>query len=131
MRQLERNSRTAKVFARIITARLIGIQHGKRARHAICSRQVVIGDNQVHAQSPSRLRCIESANSGIDTDDEAYVIRVLVGSAASILFMSDSGVKTEQALLASHLDVRSDIIIKGQQWLDRKVAPWALQREDR
>jgi len=47
-------------------------------------------------------------------DDQAYVIRVLVGPAASILFMSDSGVKTEQALLASHLDVRSDIIIKGQ-----------------
>jgi competence protein ComEC len=47
-------------------------------------------------------------------DDQAYVIRVLVGPAASILFMSDSGIKTEQALLASHSNVRSDIIIKGQ-----------------
>src|SRR6266516_1114720 len=47
-------------------------------------------------------------------DDQAYVIHVLVGPAASILFMSDSGIKTEQALLARHLDLRSDIIVKGQ-----------------
>src|SRR6266403_1456925 len=47
-------------------------------------------------------------------DDQAYVIRLLVGRAASILFMSDSGVKTEQALLARRLDLRSDIVVKGQ-----------------
>ena len=47
-------------------------------------------------------------------DDQAYVIHVLVGPAASILFMSDSGIKTEQALLARHLDLRTDIIVKGQ-----------------
>jgi len=47
-------------------------------------------------------------------DDQAYVIRALVAPASSILFMSDSGIKTEQALLARHLDIRSDIIVKGQ-----------------
>ena len=47
-------------------------------------------------------------------DDQAYVIRVLVGPAASILFMSDAGIKTEQALLAHHSDLRSDVVIKGQ-----------------
>jgi len=47
-------------------------------------------------------------------DDQAYVIRVLVGPAASILFMSDAGIKTEQALLARHSDLRSDIVVKGQ-----------------
>src|SRR6266403_924941 len=47
-------------------------------------------------------------------DDQAYVIRVLVGPAASILFMSDAGIKTEQALLARRLDLRSDIVVKGQ-----------------
>jgi ComEC/Rec2-related protein len=46
-------------------------------------------------------------------DDQAYVIHLLVGSA-SILFMSDSGIKTEQRLLASHLNLRSDIVVKGQ-----------------
>jgi competence protein ComEC len=47
-------------------------------------------------------------------DDQAYVIRLLVGRTASVLFMSDSGIKTEQALLAHHSNVRSDIVIKGQ-----------------
>jgi beta-lactamase superfamily II metal-dependent hydrolase len=28
--------------------------------------------------------------------------------------MSDSGIKTEQALLASHLNLQSDIVVKGQ-----------------
>src|SRR6266566_4580060 len=47
-------------------------------------------------------------------DDQAYVIHVLVGPAASILFMSDAGIKTEQTLLACHSDLRSDIVVKGQ-----------------
>jgi ComEC/Rec2-related protein len=47
-------------------------------------------------------------------DDQAYVVQLLVAPVTSILFMSDSGVKTEEQLLANHLDLRSDIIIKGQ-----------------
>jgi competence protein ComEC len=47
-------------------------------------------------------------------DDQAYVIHLMVAPATSILFMSDAGVKTEQALLDRHLNVQSDIIIKGQ-----------------
>src|SRR5436190_9853808 len=47
-------------------------------------------------------------------DDEAYVIGLVVTPASRILFMSDSGVKTEQALLGSGLNLQSDIIIKGQ-----------------
>jgi competence protein ComEC len=46
-------------------------------------------------------------------DDQAYVVHLLVAPATWILFMSDSGVKTEQALLASRLNLQSDIIIKG------------------
>jgi competence protein ComEC len=52
--------------------------------------------------------------SSLIADDQAYVIRVLVRPAASILFMSDAGIKTEEALLAGHLDLRSDIVVKGQ-----------------
>src|SRR5213080_1559904 len=48
------------------------------------------------------------------TDDQAYVIYLVVAPATCILFMSDSGIKTEQALLASGLNLQSDIIIKGQ-----------------
>jgi len=52
--------------------------------------------------------------SSLIADDEAYVIRVRVEPAASILFMSDSGIQTEEALLASDSNPRSNIIIKGQ-----------------
>ncbi len=48
------------------------------------------------------------------TDDQAYVVQLLVARATSILFMSDSGIKTEEQLLAHHSDLRSDIIVKGQ-----------------
>lgn len=54
-----------------------------------------------------------NVNSPI-SDDQAYVVHVLVAPTTWILFMSDSGIKTEQALLASHLNLHSDIIIKGQ-----------------
>jgi len=47
-------------------------------------------------------------------DDQAYVVHLLVAPATAVLFMSDSGIKTEQALLASGVNLRSDIIIKGQ-----------------
>lgn len=46
-------------------------------------------------------------------DDQALVIQLLTPSAR-ILLMSDSGALTEQALLAAGVDLRSDIIIKGQ-----------------
>jgi ComEC/Rec2-related protein len=52
--------------------------------------------------------------SSLIADDQAYVVQLLVAPATSILFMSDSGVKTEEQLLAHRLDLRSDIIVKGQ-----------------
>jgi competence protein ComEC len=47
-------------------------------------------------------------------DDQAYVIQLSVAPSTSILFMSDSGLETERALLAYGLNLHSDIIIKGQ-----------------
>jgi competence protein ComEC len=47
-------------------------------------------------------------------DDQAYVVHLLVAPATWVLFMSDSGIKTEQALLASGLNLQSDIVVKGQ-----------------
>src|SRR5437667_3108572 len=48
------------------------------------------------------------------SDDQAYVIQLVVAPSTSILFMSDTGEKTEGSLLAYGLNLRSDIIIKGQ-----------------
>jgi beta-lactamase superfamily II metal-dependent hydrolase len=47
-------------------------------------------------------------------DDQTYVVHLIVAPATSILLMSDSGVKTEEQLLASGWNLQSDIIIKGQ-----------------
>ncbi len=47
------------------------------------------------------------------SDDQAYVIQLVVARSTSILVMSDSGEKTENSLLAYGLNLRSDIIIKG------------------
>src|SRR5438477_5718542 len=48
------------------------------------------------------------------TDDQTYVIQLVVAPSTSILLMSDSGEKTERALLTYGLDLHSDIVIKGQ-----------------
>ena len=47
-------------------------------------------------------------------DDETLVIQLLVSPAAKVLIMSDSGYPTENALLTSRVDLRSDILVKGQ-----------------
>ncbi len=48
------------------------------------------------------------------SDDQAYVLRVFIEPSTSILFMSDSGIETERALLSYGLNLHSDIIVKGQ-----------------
>jgi competence protein ComEC len=47
-------------------------------------------------------------------DDETLVVQLSVAPATNILFMFDSGYPTENAILASGVDLRSDILIKGQ-----------------
>ena len=66
------------------------------------------GDVIAHVLFPARIFSAKRA------DDEAYVIRVSIAPSTSVLFMSDSGVETERALLTNGLNLQSDIIIKGQ-----------------
>src|SRR5438309_4004981 len=47
-------------------------------------------------------------------DDETLVVQLSIAPATKILFMSDSGHSTENAILASGADLRSDILVKGQ-----------------
>ncbi len=49
-------------------------------------------------------------------DDQAHVIQVSIAPSTSVLFMSDSGVETERALLAYGLNLRNDIVVKGQHY---------------
>ena len=46
-------------------------------------------------------------------DDQAFVVQLAV-NGTKILFMSDSGYVTEKALIASGIDLRSDVLVKGQ-----------------
>lgn len=47
-------------------------------------------------------------------DDQTLVIQLIIAGKHRVLFASDSGQKTESALLLRHDDLRSDILIKGQ-----------------
>jgi competence protein ComEC len=47
-------------------------------------------------------------------DDEALVMQLVIGRATKVLLVSDSGSATENALLVSDADLRSDILVKGQ-----------------
>src|SRR6266540_103618 len=49
-------------------------------------------------------------------DDQAHVVQVSIAPSTSVLFMSDSGVETERALLAYGLNLRNDIVVKGQHY---------------
>jgi len=48
------------------------------------------------------------------TDDQTYVIQLFVEPSTQVLFMSDSGFAIERKLLASGLNLRSHVVIKGQ-----------------
>jgi len=48
------------------------------------------------------------------TADEQSLVVHLITSSARILLMSDSGEATERSLMSSHVDLRSDILVKGQ-----------------
>lgn len=49
-------------------------------------------------------------------DDQALVIQLAVAGESRVLIMSDSGVATEEFLLRTYPDLRSDIVVKGQHY---------------
>lgn len=65
-------------------------------------------DAVAHVLFPSR------GFAGATADDQALVVRLIIGQGTPVLFMSDNGAETEHALLSNRSDLRSDIVIKGQ-----------------
>ncbi len=47
-------------------------------------------------------------------DDQAVVAQLIIDSQVRVLLVSDIGVETENALCESHLDLGSEILVKGQ-----------------
>jgi beta-lactamase superfamily II metal-dependent hydrolase len=56
-------------------------------------------------------------------DDQALVVQLRIGENCRVLLMSDSGLGTEAALLASPNDLRSEILIKGQHYGGKSGSP--------
>jgi competence protein ComEC len=90
------------------------LQHLFR-EHGIKPNNLAAGDSfQLSRDVTARVVFPPRNFSSPIADDQAGVVHLLVAPTVRILFMSDSGIKTEQALLASRLNLQSDIIIKGQ-----------------
>ena len=51
LRQLERDGRAAEEFFRIGAARLVGIEDGQRVGHGVAASRVVVGDDEVEAET--------------------------------------------------------------------------------
>lgn len=92
----------------------------KELRRCFRKRRITPADlaqNDTFQLSPEVTATILHPPRGLiaaTADDQAYVIRLLVKPSTAVLFMSDSGEATEQRLLQSGADLRSDILVKGQ-----------------
>ena len=69
--ELEGDSRAAEVFAGVDTICAVRIEHGKRGRQASgFIGQVMVGDDEVDAESCGGLGRGKGANAGVDADDQ-------------------------------------------------------------
>ena len=89
-------------------------------RRGLRPRNLSLGENFAAAKSVSLQRLYPpsdlSRSTTANTDDQALVVRLTVGPSVKVLFMSDSGYETEAALIESGVDLRSDILVKGQHY---------------
>src|SRR5581483_4521783 len=96
------------------------LRHSQKVATFVPRTRNQTGQSNGGRQFSSLARCLRRGSVSFGkfqirtADDQAYVVRVLVAPATSILFMSDSGAATEQQLMAQRLHLRSDIIVKGQ-----------------
>jgi competence protein ComEC len=88
---------------------------------AVCAQRRLRIDAAVAGESVSfsreiTARCLYPPAGFVsqNTDDQTFVLQITVPGSAKLLFVSDSGYATENALLASGENLRSDILIKGQ-----------------
>jgi competence protein ComEC len=85
------------------------------ADRRVASRNLFAGDNFNLASDVSATVFFPPRQfTAATADDETLVVQLSVAPATKILFMFDSGYPTENALLASGVDLHSEILIKGQ-----------------
>jgi competence protein ComEC len=79
-----------------------------------CSNPIAGDDFRLARDVTARVLFPPPGFAGTTADDQAFVIRLSIAPATFVLLMSDSGTKTEQALLSNGLELHSDVLIKGQ-----------------
>jgi competence protein ComEC len=70
-------------------------------------------DFHVSSQVTGRILFPPANFTAATADDQAFVVQFSVKNT-KILLMSDSGDETERSLVCSRVDLRSDILVKGQ-----------------
>jgi competence protein ComEC len=91
----------------------------RRMREAFSIRNIAVrslgggGDFAIASDVWGRILFPPTGFAATVGDDQALVVQLSL-KKAKVLFMSDAGYATEQALLVSRLNLRSDILVKGQ-----------------
>ena len=107
LRQLERDGGAAERFFRIRAAGLIGIENGERVRDCVVGiGQVVVGDDEVEAETARGFSFGESPHAGIDGDDQAHAlgIRGLKHARLQAVALANAMRHVEAHHAAEHLD---------------------------
>ncbi len=92
----------------------------RRLRRALADRKIdptnlSAGNSfEISPQIAGRVLFPPPGCAAATADDEAFVVQLLIARTTRVLFVSDSGYATEDALLNSCTDLQSDIMIKGQ-----------------
>ena len=85
------------------------------AERLIPRKLMVAGDEfQISKRVIARVLFPPREFRGRIADDQALVLQVILPRNTRVLLMSDSGDATERALLEQAVDLRSDLLIKGQ-----------------
>ena len=71
LREFEGHARAAELLVGILASRLVGIDYGQCLGHAVGTGEVMISDDEIHAQAVRRFRRREGADAHIDADDQA------------------------------------------------------------
>jgi ComEC/Rec2-related protein len=80
----------------------------------IATRCLSAGENfEISSDIVSKILFPPAGFVATMADDQALVVQLTLKNA-KVLFVSDAGYATEEKLLASRIDMRSDILIKGQ-----------------
>jgi competence protein ComEC len=98
------------------------------AARSIPRKLVVVGDEfPLSRRVTARVLFPPPDSHARVADDQALVVQLILPGNTRVLLMSDSGEATERSLLERRVDLRSDLIIKGQHHSGASGTPEFLE----